>query len=149
MKKFDIFKRFPSLKSPKHVLNMLLVVLFAIVFTGVLVSKYVFFQTIVGSDNNSKVTIVAPKNIEVIDGNLDDILVSFDYHLKMKEKGILLNNIEKSDDENGIIKLYSSNKHSLKEINEKKIIITSIDRDVENFELPDHQTKIYKNIFTD
>ena len=67
MKKFDIFKKFTWLKSPKHVVNMLLVALFALVFTGVLVSKYVFFQTIVGSDNNSKVTVVAPKNIEVVD----------------------------------------------------------------------------------
>ena len=67
MKKFDIFKKFTWLKSPKHVVNMLLVALFAFVFTGVLVSKYVFFQTIVGSDNNSKVTVVAPKNIEVVD----------------------------------------------------------------------------------
>lgn len=67
MKKIDIFKKFPWLKSPKHVVNILLVALFAIVFTSVLVSKYVFFQTIVGSDNNSKVMVVAPKDIEVID----------------------------------------------------------------------------------
>lgn len=67
MKKIDIYKRFPALKSPKHVLNVFLVVLFAVVFTGVLVSKYIFFQTIIGADNTSKVNIVAPKNIEVED----------------------------------------------------------------------------------
>lgn len=67
MKKIDIFKKFPWLKSPKHIINMLLVTLFAIAFTCVLVSKYVFFQTIVGSDNNSKVMVVAPKDIEVVD----------------------------------------------------------------------------------
>ena len=67
MKKIDIFKKFSWLKSPKHVVNMLLVGLFALIFTGVLVSKYMFFQTIVGSDNNSKVTVIAPKNIEVVD----------------------------------------------------------------------------------
>jgi len=67
MKKFDIYKRVPALKSPKHVLNMFLVVVFAVVFTGVLVSKYIFFQTIIGADNTSKVNIVAPKNIEVED----------------------------------------------------------------------------------
>ena len=67
MKKIDIFKKFPWLKSPKHIVNMLLVAVFSIVFTGVLVSKYVFFQTIVGSDNNSKVMVVAPKDIEVVD----------------------------------------------------------------------------------
>ena len=27
--------------------------------------------------------------IEVIDGNLDDVLVSYDYHLTMKKKGIV------------------------------------------------------------
>ena len=32
--------------------------------------------------------------IEIIDGSLDDIVVSYDYHLKMKEKGILLNNVD-------------------------------------------------------
>ena len=67
MKKIEFFKRFPLLKSPKHILNMFLVAFFAFVFTGILVSKYVFFQTIVGSDNNSKVMVVAPKNIEVVD----------------------------------------------------------------------------------
>lgn len=64
---FDLNKIFALIKSREFVLNAVSVVLFAFLFTGILVSKYVFFQTIVDSDNNSKVTVVAPKDIEVTD----------------------------------------------------------------------------------
>ena len=69
MKKFEFGKKlkFAGIKSPKQVINIFLVVLFAIVFTGVLVSKYAFFQTIVEDDNKSKVMVVAPRDIEVVD----------------------------------------------------------------------------------
>lgn len=67
MKKFDFLKKPNFKKSPKKILNIFLVVVFALTFTAILVSKYVFFQTIVGSDNNSKVMVVAPKDIEVVD----------------------------------------------------------------------------------
>ncbi len=67
MKKIDLFKKFPWLKSPKHVIDMVLIALLAFLLTGILVSKYVFFQTIIGSDNNSKVTVVAPIDIVVED----------------------------------------------------------------------------------
>jgi len=67
MKKFDINKRLASLKSAKFLINSSLILLFAIIFTGILVSKYFFFQTIVGSDNTSKVMVIAPSDIEVID----------------------------------------------------------------------------------
>lgn len=67
MKKFDIKKKLSWIKSPKVLLNSALILLFAVVFTGILVSKYFFFQTIVGSDNTSKVTVTAPKDIEVVD----------------------------------------------------------------------------------
>lgn len=67
MKKMDLFKKFPLLKSSKQLINLSLVVAFALVFTGILVSKYVFFQTIVDADNTSKVMVIAPKDIEVVD----------------------------------------------------------------------------------
>ena len=67
MKKFDIKKKLSEFKSPKFLINSALILVFAIVFTGILVSKYFFFQTIVDSDNTSKITVTAPKDIEVID----------------------------------------------------------------------------------
>ena len=67
MKKFDIKKQLSGIKSPKFLINSVLILFFAIVFTGILVSKYFFFQTIVGSDNTSKITVTAPKDIEVVE----------------------------------------------------------------------------------
>ncbi len=67
MKKIEFWKKLSFKKSPKQAINIFLVVVFALVFTSILVSKYFFFQTIVGSDNHSKVMIVAPKDIEVVD----------------------------------------------------------------------------------
>lgn len=67
MKKFDINKKLSWIKSPKFLINSSLILLFAIIFTGILVSKYFFFQTIVGSDNTSKIQVTAPKDIEVVD----------------------------------------------------------------------------------
>ncbi len=60
-------KKLSGLKSPKFLINALLVLVFAIAFTGTLVSKYVFFQTILDTDNTSKVQVIASKDIEVID----------------------------------------------------------------------------------
>lgn len=67
MKKADIIKKIQELKSPQVLANAGFIALFAIVFTGILVSKYLFLQTIVDIDNTSKVRITAPKNIDVID----------------------------------------------------------------------------------
>ncbi len=66
MKKF-INRHFGGLKSPKVIMNITLVLLFAVVFTGILVSKYFFIQNIVGNDNTSKVKVTAPKDIIVVD----------------------------------------------------------------------------------
>ena len=63
----DLNKKISGLKSLKFIINAALVVVFAVVFTGILVSKYIFFQTIVGPDNTSKVQVIAPKDIEVVD----------------------------------------------------------------------------------
>lgn len=67
MRKLEITKKLEELKSPKLLINATLIILFVVLFTGILVSKYFFFQTIVGSDNKSKVMVVAPTDIEVID----------------------------------------------------------------------------------
>lgn len=67
MKKFDINKKLTGFKSPNFIVNIILIVLFTFIFTGILVSKYFFFQTIMGSDNTSKVTVIASKDIEVVD----------------------------------------------------------------------------------
>ena len=67
MKKLNIEKNLEYFKSPKRLTNLSLIISFILVFTGILVSKYFFFQPIVDADNTSKVMVVAPKNIEVID----------------------------------------------------------------------------------
>ena len=67
MKRSDISKKLADIKSPKFLINSALIIIFAVIITGILVSKYFFFQTIVGSDNTSKVMITAPKDIEVVD----------------------------------------------------------------------------------
>ncbi len=67
MKKLNIEKNLEYFKSPKRLTNLALIISFTLVFTGILVSKYFFFQPILDADNTSKVMVVAPKNIEVID----------------------------------------------------------------------------------
>lgn len=67
MRKININHFAEFLKSPKMITNTLLVAGFIILFTAIIVSKYFFFQTIVDTDNISKVTLVAPKDIEVVD----------------------------------------------------------------------------------
>lgn len=67
MKRLNIEKKLEYFKSPKRLTNLSLIISFILVFTGILVSKYFFFQPIVDADNTSKVMVVAPKNIEVID----------------------------------------------------------------------------------
>ncbi len=67
MKKFDINKYLEGFKSPKFLINAAFIVIFTLIFTGILVSKYFFFQTIVDKDNTSKEMITAPTDIEVID----------------------------------------------------------------------------------
>ncbi len=67
MKKIDINKSLSEIVSPKFLINAVLIILFTIILTAIMVSKYVFFQTIVGPDNTSKVMVTAPSDIEVID----------------------------------------------------------------------------------
>ena len=67
MKRADIMQLIKDAAAPRTLLNIFLVFLFAAVLTGVLVSKYFFFQAIADSSNKSKVTVAAPKDIEVVD----------------------------------------------------------------------------------
>ena len=67
MRKININKFAEFFKSPEVIVNTLLLLAFIFIFTGIIVSKYFFFQTIVDSDNISKVMVVAPKDIEVVD----------------------------------------------------------------------------------
>ena len=96
--------------------------------------------------------------IEVIDGCLDNIVVSYDCHLKMKRKGIILNNINYTDEDRMIygnklpqiiksVHFYSPKYYSLNEIVEKKIVVRTIDSELKEFEIPMYQTKIYDNMF--
>lgn len=67
MRKVNLNKYIEYFKSPNILINTTLILAFIIIFTGIIVSKYYFFQPIVGYDNISKVMFVAPKDIEVID----------------------------------------------------------------------------------
>lgn len=67
MRKININHFVEFFKSPKMITNTFLMAGFILLFTGIIVSKYFFFQTIVDTDNISKVTVIAPKDIEVID----------------------------------------------------------------------------------
>ena len=66
MKKFNLGEKLNDLRYSKNVIGAILIFVFASIFTGILVSKYLF-QTIVDNNNTSKVTVVAQKNIEVVD----------------------------------------------------------------------------------
>lgn len=48
-------------------INTLIFIAFAIFFSVLLASKYFFFQSIVNNDNTSRVDVVSPKTIEVVD----------------------------------------------------------------------------------
>ena len=67
MIKINFKDKFSKVKIKKKYINFVSLAIFAVLFTGILVSKYFFFQTIVGDDNTSKIMVTAPRNIEVID----------------------------------------------------------------------------------
>ena len=111
------------------------------------------------ANNNLIENLLFLTKIEIIDGSLNDIVVSYDYHLKMKEKGILLNNINYTLDDRkkygntipeGIksVENYSPKYYSLKDILERNIEIRSVNYDLENIEIPFYQSKIYKLNFS-
>ena len=98
--------------------------------------------------------------IEIIDGNLDDVLVRYKYHLIMKEKGILFNNVDyiwKDIKKYGykipsIVKSIDNsykNIYSINELINKKIVIRSLDKNINYFTIPSYQTKLYDNMFCD
>ena len=67
MRKININHLVEFFKSPNIIINTFLIAGFIVLFTGIIVSKYFFFQTIVDTDNISKVTVIAPKDIEIVD----------------------------------------------------------------------------------
>ncbi|MBQ3640436.1 HDIG domain-containing protein [bacterium] len=66
MKKFNLTEKINDIRYYRNTINIIIILIFAALFTGILVSKY-FFQTIVDNNNTSKVTVIAQKNIEVVD----------------------------------------------------------------------------------
>ena len=96
--------------------------------------------------------------IEVINGSLDDVVVNYQYHMRMKKKGIILNNIDYDDSDykhfKGIlyegvksISFYSPEKYNMKELIERKIEIRSINCKIKRIEIPFYQTKLYPDFF--
>lgn len=63
----DINKNIKSFFTHKYFINGLIILVFALVFSGVLVSKYAFFQAVVDAENKSKITVIAPNDIEITD----------------------------------------------------------------------------------
>lgn len=67
MKKPKFTHVIADLFSSSKTVNILIFIVFAVVFTALLASKYFFFQSIINEDNTSRVDITAPKTIEVVD----------------------------------------------------------------------------------
>lgn len=67
MKKLKFLNVFDDGLSSSKLVNILYFLLFSLLFTLVLSSKYFLFENIISEDNTSKHDIVAPKTIEVID----------------------------------------------------------------------------------
>ena len=97
--------------------------------------------------------------IEIVDGNFDDIVVSYDCYNKMKQNGIILNNVDFTGrDKNMFEKIippivktinsFSFDNYSIKELLEKKIairILNNIEETLKEITIPSYQTKIYTN----
>ncbi len=67
MKKPKLTAVLADLYSSSKVVNVVVLVLFALFFTALLASKYFFFQSIINDDNTSRIDVTAPKTIEVVD----------------------------------------------------------------------------------
>jgi len=67
MRKFDINKFRTDVLNTESTLNILYLILFVVFFTLLLSTKYFFFQSIVTDENTSRIDVVAPKTIEVVD----------------------------------------------------------------------------------
>ena len=67
MKKIKLFNIFENGLSSSTVMNVLYFLLFSLLFTIILSSKYFLFENIITADNTSKHDIIATKTIEVID----------------------------------------------------------------------------------
>lgn len=67
MKKPKFIHVIADLFSSSKTANILIFIVFAVIFTALLASKYFFFQSIVNDDNTSRTDVTAPKTIEVVD----------------------------------------------------------------------------------
>ncbi len=67
MKKLKFLNVFDDGMSSSKIINIVAFVLFSLVFTLVLSSKYFLFENLITADNTSKHDIIANKTIEVID----------------------------------------------------------------------------------
>lgn len=67
MKKIKFSALIENLFSSSKTVNILIFLIFAVLFTILLASKYFFFQSIVNDDNTSRMDVTAPKTIEVVD----------------------------------------------------------------------------------
>ena len=94
----------------------------------------------------------------MVDGELDDIIVNYQYHMRMKRKGVILNNIDYDDDDysyyKGVlppgvksISFYSADKYDIEEIRRRKIEIRTIKSIMKRIEIPNYQTRIDGDLF--
>lgn len=67
MKKFKFLNIFEDGLSSSMFVNIIAFLMFSLLFTVVLSSKYFLFENIISSDNTSKHDIIATKTIEVVD----------------------------------------------------------------------------------
>lgn len=67
MKKFKFLNIFEDGLSSSMFVNIIAFLMFSLLFTVVLSSKYFLFENIIASDNTSKHDIIATKTIEVVD----------------------------------------------------------------------------------
>lgn len=136
MKKSEIIRFTAGLKSPQNLLNIGLVALFTIIFTGVLVSKYFFFQTIAGADNISKVTVTAPKEIEVVD--------SIKTEKRKREVALKVSTVYSPADDTYIKNNLSEITEQIKRIRAKNTEVREKERDIEIlFDISDQNIKAF------
>ncbi len=139
MKKPKLTVVLADLYSSSKIMNILILILFATLFTALLASKYFFFQSIINDDNTSRSDITAPKTIEVIDTfrteqrknevsqKIEPILTPAEDTYIKNNLDNLLNSIETIRTKNTSRVLKENQLNSLLDISEidrKKIIVT-------------------------
>ncbi len=114
MKKADIINKIQELKSPKVLANIGFIFLFAIILTGILVSKYFFFQSIINDDYTSKSTFTATKDIKVTD-SVKTEKCKRDAANNVSPVYILADDIYIKNNLNEILKTLNKKRHEIKD----------------------------------